>query len=100
MESVLESGARRTCTTAARGATSADTDAEEPPECPHPSAAPIQTAISAIAATPTRIDDLLRMPTVTHLGPQRLQINGQAYKNPLKRAYSGSSSKRCLAVKK
>src|ERR1035438_4013502 len=83
MESVLESGARRTCTTAAGGGASADTEGEDSPECPHPTQTPIQTAIKAIPASiPGGMkDDLLGISTVTHFEPQLLASH-RTYRGP------------------
>src|ERR1700693_4866556 len=57
MESVLESGVRRTCTTAARGGASADTDGLEPPKRPHPVADTKQAAVSPSAINSVPIKD-------------------------------------------
>jgi len=68
MESVLESGVRLTFTTAAVAGASAETDCEESPERPQPTAPATQIAIAPTEAAVPRSfkKDFLLMPTVTY----------------------------------
>src|SRR5271168_2001980 len=69
MVRVLESGVRRTFTTAARGAASADAVVEASPECPQPANAS-DTATTTGAATAARIEENRLGIFPTPIGPQ------------------------------
>src|ERR1700719_4492076 len=78
MESVFDSGARRTFTTAAGRGAAGETDEELPPVCPHPVAAIRQATARPSAVFSTAVaEDGLRIFKRTHFGPLSFRFHGQ-----------------------